>query len=78
MKARLLRSNWQKIIKAVFFVTPSLAFCGQIADIAPRKVGSGRAARQLGQVRKEAALTGFERVARPAFHLFRHQTSTRA
>ena len=34
----------------------------------PWKVGRGRAARQPGQVRKEAAVTSFARVACPAFH----------
>ena len=36
-----------------------------------RKVGGGRAPRQPGQVRKEAAVTGSCSGHLPAFHLFR-------
>ena len=39
-----------------------LAFCCRSPHIAPREVGGGRAARQPGQVRKEAALTSQMRV----------------
>src|SRR5579875_859942 len=43
---------------------PRLAFRRQWADIGLREVGGGRATRQPGQVRKEAALTSAVRVAR--------------
>src|SRR5512135_3180141 len=41
-----------------------LAFRHYWPDISPREVGGGRATRQPGQVRKEAALTSAVRVAR--------------
>src|ERR1051325_1827313 len=41
-----------------------LAFRHYWPDISPRGVGGGRATRQPGQVRKEAALTSTDRVAR--------------
>src|SRR5690349_24331495 len=41
-----------------------LAFSPCPADIGAREVGGGRATRQPGQVRKEAALTSAVRVAR--------------
>lgn len=37
--------------------------------MSPREVGGGRATRQPGQVRKEAALTSAARVIVPASHL---------
>src|SRR5690349_22309229 len=48
-----------------------LAFSPCPADINGREVGGGRATRQPGQVRKEAALTSAVRVARQPPTLFR-------
>src|SRR5690348_10350759 len=48
-----------------------LAFPSRRPDISPREVGGGRATRQPGQIRKEAALTSAVRVARqPPTHCF--------
>ena len=47
-----------------------LAFDGDIADMSLREVGGGRATRQPGQVRKEAAPTSQARVIVPASHPF--------
>ncbi len=49
----------------------ALAFRSSAADISGREVGGGRATRQPGQIRKEAALTSAVRVARqPPTHCF--------
>ena len=44
---------------------------GRTADIRRRKAGGGRGPRQPGQVRKEAAVTGFAPGRRPVFRLAR-------
>ena len=54
-----------------------LAFRPRSPDIGPREVGGGRATRQPGQVRKEAALTSTDRVARQPPTIFREANSAR-
>jgi hypothetical protein len=53
---------------------PRLAFRALDRDIGWWKIGGGRAPRQPGQVRKEAAVTSFRSGRCPVFH-FSHRAS---